>query len=534
MRSLFFLTIKAWKNRFLQIIKSPGKLIFYLVVALGIAALLIFTIVGGGQGMEAGEAADLVWLRGIIFAFLLLSFIPSLLRGLKQGGTLFQMNDVNFLFVSPLRPQTILLYAIIRTIGMTLLGGIFILFQSGGLGAAFGLDFGGLLIIFAGYTIVTLFMQIMTMAIYSYSNGNEARQRIIKILSIILFAPLLAAAGLALIETGGDLFVSLEILVNNPFMAWTPILGWMSEGTIAFLSGNLVAGTLYYGGILAASAALLIYSYVGSGEYYEDAMAVTETAFEKLRAAEEGQINAVTTPDKKIKVARTGLGGMGAKALFYKHLRESSRQNRTGLWGGFSFVLVAGAALFAFINGEGSFFIILNIFLVITLFTTSIGRGLKELYSHYIYMIPASSFSKLIWANVESVFKAAVESVVAFTAAGIILGEAPHIIIAAILVHLLFVFVVLGTQFLFLRLMGSALSPVMQGTVYLLGIALVLAPGLAGGIIAGIFIGGSFGLFVGFIIFAAWELIVALGCFALSKGALDNCDMYVMDTRSTK
>jgi len=534
MKSLFYLTVKAWKNRLLQIIKSPGKFIFYLIVVLGIAALLIFTIISGGQVPDSGEATDMVWLRGIIFAFLLISFIPSIFRGLKQGSTLFQMNDVNFLFVSPLKPQTILLYAIIRTIGATLLGGLFILFQSGGIGNIFGLNFGGLLVIFAGYTLVIVFMQIMTMAIYSYSNGNEARKRIVKIISIILFLPLLVIAGQAFIYAGGDLFAALDVLVNSPVMAWTPILGWVSEGTIAFLTGNLLMGALYYGGILMASAILLIYSYSSSGEYYEDAMAVTETAFEKVRAAQEGQINTITIPDRKTKVARTGLGGIGSKSMFYKHLRESSRQNRTGLWGGFSFILVAGAALFAFLNQEGSIMVILGIFMSLSIFTTGLGRGMKELYSHYIYLIPESPFSKVIWSNLEVIFKTLVETVLAFSIAGVILGESPLFIMSAILIHILFNFVLLGSQYLFMRLIGWQMSPLIQLTVYIFGLALLLAPGIVGAVFAGFLIGDTMGLFAGLMIFAVWELIAALGCFALSKGVLHNCDMLILDTRLTK
>jgi hypothetical protein len=40
----------------------------------------------------------------------------------------------------------------------------------------------------------------------------------------------------------------------------------------------------------------------------------------------------------------------------------------------------------------------------------------------------------------------------------------------------------------------------------------------------------SLGVLIGHGILALWELIAALGCFALSKGVLHRCDMPVMPT----
>ncbi|MCL2397618.1 MAG: putative ABC exporter domain-containing protein [Defluviitaleaceae bacterium] len=533
MRSLFYLTRATWKNRLAGIFKSPGKLIMYLVIIAGIVGLIVMTLSGGGTPAEPDEITDLVWFRGIMFAFLLLGFLPAIFRGLKQGTMLFQMSDVNLLFVSPIRPQSILLYAVIRTIGAALLGSIFIFFQ-GGLARTFGFAFGGLLVVFAGYVLVTIFIQIMTMSIYMFANGNEPRKRIIKIIALALFAPLLVVAGRAFLYTGGDIMATLEIIVYSPVMAWTPILGWVSNGTIAFLGGDILGGVLFYGAILAAGALLLIYAYVGGGEYYEDAMAVTETTYEKIRAVEEGQINAVFVTDKKTKVARTGLGGTGAKAMFYRHLREASRQNRTGLWGGFSLMLVAGAAGFAFLNRDGSIATILFIFMGLNIFRIEMSRGMKDLYSHYIFLIPESPLRKMIWSNMEVVFKITVETALAFILAGIIMGTSPLLILLAILAHVLFFLVLLGCQYLFLRWVGSHVNMLMQMTIYIAIIAIVLAPGAAAALFAGFWIGNSAGLLIGLIIFALWEFIAAIGCFALSKGVLHNCDMLIMDTRLTK
>jgi len=466
-----------------------------------------------------------------MFAFLLISFIPGFLLGLKQGGNLFQMHDVNFLFVSPLRPQSILLYGILRTIAMTLFGGIFILFQTGGIGRTFDIGFSGLLVVFAGYVLAVIFTQLMTLAIYSFANGNDRRKSVVRALGLMLFLPVLVTAMRTFLYNGGDLMLALQDLVYSPVMAWTPILGWASEGTISLLGGDILRGALFYAATIGAGGLLLLYAYIGGEDYYEDAMAVTETTYEKVRAAEQGNIGAATMTDKKVKVAKTGLGGVGEKSLFYKHLRESSRQNRTGLWGGFSFMMVLGATVFALLSPDGGIFVILPIYMFISMFSIGTSRGMKELYSHYVYLIPASPFRKIIWSNVEMLFKIAVESTLVFTISGIILGETPLFIVLAIAIYILFCLVLLGIQYILLRWTGSHLSPMILLTVYMLALLVLLAPGAVAGIIIGLWIGGTAGLYVGLAIFALWELIAAVMCLVLSKGVLHNCDMMVLDTK---
>jgi hypothetical protein len=66
-------------------------------------------------------------------------------------------------------------------------------------------------------------------------------------------------------------------------------------------------------------------------------------------------------------------------------------------------------------------------------------------------MIPDGPTRKVIWSNLEIVMKVAVESVVIFIAAGIILRESPLRIVAAIFVYTLFSFLLLGVNYLSLR-----------------------------------------------------------------------------------
>jgi hypothetical protein len=164
------------------------------------------------------------------------------------------------------------------------------------------------------------------------------------------------------------------------------------------------------------------------------------------------------------------------------------------------------------------------------MFTFGLGRGMKELYSHYIYLVPASPFSKMLWSNFELLFKTLIEATLIYVISGIILNAHPFVIVSAIFIHVFFYLVLLGSEYLLLRLTGSHLNPLIKFTIFVFFLGLILAPGL----IAAVILSNIFGLFSGLIVFALWELIVALICFALAKGVLHNCDMLILDTRLTK
>jgi hypothetical protein len=124
-----------------------------------------------------------------------------------------------------------------------------------------------------------------------------------------------------------------------------------------------------------------------------------------------------------------------------------------------------------------------------------------------------------------------VESLAIFGVAGIIMRERPLLVIAAIAVYTLFSFLLLGINYLSMRWTGADISMGLMVMIYIFGVVLIMLPGLIPAIIIGSMF-GDIGVLAGFGILALWELIAALGCFALSKGVLHRCDMPVVKTGS--
>ncbi|MDD4347075.1 MAG: putative ABC exporter domain-containing protein, partial [Desulfitobacteriaceae bacterium] len=356
------------------------------------------------------------------------------------------------------------------------------------------------------------------------------RKFVVRMLATLAFLPLLVYAGVQIIGRG-DLLVALENTLRSPLAAWTPVAGWASAGVVSLIAGDMGNGFLFFGLLVLSGALLILYITLSNPDYYEDVLVATETAFERKRVLAEGQINLEASSTKKVKVAQTGIGGLGSSTIFYKHLRESFRANCLGLWGVSSIILLLGAALFSLFQrgGEGGTLILLQILMWMQVFMIGTGRGLKELYIHYIYLIPESSFGKIVWSNLEIAFKVLVEGLVVFGIAGLIMGEPVWLVAMAIVVYTLFSFLLLGINYLSMRWTGANISAGLLIFIYIIAVLVIMLPGLIAAIVLGSMIEGS-GVLLGLGVLALWELLAALACFALSKGVLHNTDMPVLRT----
>ncbi len=527
MNSLVFLLVRSAKNSLLELRRKPAKLALWVLVIAGIGGIFLLSLF---TRQSTAGSLDLVWLKGLLFLFILIFVVIAVQKGLANGDVIFDMNDVNLLFVSPVSAGLTLMYGIVRMAKMAFLAGFFILFQSNSFSVGFGVGFEAVLLVLLGYMLAVGVLQILSLLIYSLTNGKPRRKLAVRMLAALAFIPLIVYTSVQLVGTG-DLLQALENTLGSPLADWTPVAGWASAGVVSLISGDMSNGFLFLGLLILSGVLLILYIALSNPDYYEDVLVATETAFEKKRGLTEGQINTEASSTKKVKVAKTGIGGLGASTIFYKHLRESFRANHLGLWGVWSIIMVLGAALFSvFMRGEdGGTLILLQILMWIQIFMIGTGRGLKELYIHYIYLIPESSFWKIVWSNLEIVFKVLVEGVAAFAIAGLIMGEPVGMVAAATLVYTLFSFLLLGINYLSLRWTGADISAGIMIFIYTIAVIVIMLPGLIAAIVLGSMIEGI-GVLIGLGVLALWELLAALGCFALSKGVLHHSDMPVMRT----
>jgi len=534
MNALMYVFFHDAKNKFFDLRRKPGKIVMYALITALMVWVVVMSILQPPTGQEH---TDIAWLKAIATGLFLFSVIIAIKQGLSKGTTLFAMEDVNNLFVSPLNPRGILLFGVAKMMKTAALSSIFILFNSMTLRDMFGVYFGGVMIFFAAFVLVTAVSQVMTLVIYSFTNSRPRRQKIVKAIVFILFAPMVISLLWNLVSADFDIVVGFLEFMRTPISSFIPIAGWAAAGSLAFIAGDIAGGALFFGMLVATGAIFISAIYIGKPDYYEDVLVATETAFEKVRAVAEGDIGAATLSEKSVKVKATGVGGYGASAIFHRHIREAFRTNRFGLWGTSTLVLVVLAMFNSFImaragggdeNTSALMLTVLIMMMIVQVFLVSSCRGEKDTYSHYVYMIPEKPFKKMIWSNLEGIFKITVQNTLVFIASGIILGADVPFIILAIVTCTLFAFMSLGVSWISMRFTGSHMSMGILLMLYFLAIIIVVLPGAVGAVIVGSIIGGHGGLIVGLLILSAWELIAGIGCFAASKGVLHNCDVPTM------
>ena len=527
MNSLLYLLRKSAKNTLLEILRKPGKLIPYLLVI----GLLVLAFVSSLFSEPAqGKLLDRLYLEAAFFAFLSLFFFLGLQKGLTSGDTIFDMNDVNFLFVSPVDQGRILLYGIFRLAKVSFLACFFILFQSTTL-RQFGIDGGGMVLLLAYAMMGVIASTILSLIIYILTNGSPRKKMVVRTLAILTFLPPLAVLAPAFLRTGNALD-ALGAAVASPALAAVPVAGWLTRGAFAFLEGDLLLGVGLCLLTLLASAGIVLYILKTKRDYYEDVLVATETAFQKKQAVAEGNVNATATlSGRNVRVARTGVGGFGPSAFFYKHLREVFRQNRFGFFSISSVLIGAGAIVMTLIQDTtdpAALVVLLQMLLWVQLFMVGTGKGLLELYSHHIYLVPAPPLPKLLWANMEVVFKTMLEGILFLVVPGVIMQLSFSVIFMTWLTFVLFTLFLLGINFVTLRWTGGQMSQGLLMVLYVFLVLIALAPGLALAMFFGFTTGGEMGILSGLTALSAWELLAALGLLWLSRGLLHNCDLPTM------
>lgn len=525
MSSLIFIIVRSTINSLKELLKKPGKLILYVFLVLliiGVAITSLFT------KSKVETQAPLFILTGILFAFISMFMIIAVVKGLSSGDNIFEMNDVNLLFVSPISPRKILLYGILRLTKVAFLAGFFILFQSSSL-SAFGVTFSGVILILLSFMLDMVVLSIISLIIYNFANGNPKKQFIVKIVTCLVFLPIVIYLLIQIISTQ-NIFIALENSIKSPIMSIIPISGWTSAGITRIFSGEPIQGFLFIGINLLLGITLVIYILLSKIDYYEDALVATETAFEKKRAISEGNINAASNSKKNIKIAKTGISGFGASAILGKHIREDFRQNRFGLLPTSSILTIVASII-------GNYFVkdlimFMQVLMWLQVFMIGISRGLKETYSHYIYLIPESSVKKIIWSNIEILLKTLLESLLIFGIGGILVKTNIFIIIGTIATYTLFSYLLLAINYVSMRFAEANITGGLLITIYYFAVILIIAPGVIIALIVGFGVGGLLGTLLGLLILSLWELIAGTICFILSKGILDNCDMPSMKLKS--
>lgn len=479
MKALTYLLLIKLKNNLIQLLKSPAKLI-YTILMLAFFGLIIFSgIVSDTPAPE--ELLNRDYLVGGIIAVYALMFYLSINSGFNSGATIFRMPDVNFLFVGPYHPRTLLIYGVFQQLGTTLFAGVFLVFQYTWLNDAFGVTVGDMLFIMLGYILVLFVAQLLSMIIYCLTNDNEVLKKVLK---LVLYLPLVGFAGYYFIQAVLNDTLTIQILAdmgNSAAGSWLPVYGWITilvKGVLLADTTGIVVGTIVS---VVTVIVVILLLFVIRMDYYEDVLQTTEAAYTSVTAAKEGRIQEAAP--KNVKKGKMGIGkGFGASTFYYKHLIEN-RRGKMLLLPTLTLVLcICGIIASSFLREIGMF-PILAFMVYMKMFTIGMDRLPRELLKPFIYMIPESSFKKLFYCMLEAFPGYLAEAVLLYVPAGFITGTSVSEIIFFVLVSVSFSFMFISANLFVERIFGMFTSKMLLITIYMLVLLALSAPGIAVGCI---------------------------------------------------
>ena len=486
---LVYLTVTKLKNQLIAVVKSPAKLI-YAVILVALFGLTAFS----GSAYDLAELRNPQELVAIMTLFYTMMFLMVFASGSSSSNSpMFTRSDVTLLFPAPMSSHKILVYGLVRQLGLSLILGFFILFQYSWMNGVYGIGPAGLALIIVGYGLTLFFAQLTSMAVYVRTSGMERAGKIVR---YCVFGAAAVYAGWAVLVCREDLLAlanggSYEPLLEKgaAFFATLPGLLFPVSGWAAGLVGGIFSSAwpqvALCGGLLAALFALLLGLILTCrNNYYEDVLSTAETAQSAITAQKEGQLNEVVP--KNVKVGKTGLNkGWGASAIYYKHQVEN-RRSGVFLFSNMSLIFIAVIIAVSFFMRDAGLVGIFAFATYMQLFSVALGRFNRELIKPYIYLIPEPPLKKLLYALKEGLISDTWEAILIFVVVGVIVGASPLEIICCILARISFALLFTAGNVLVERVFGMVQSKTLIFLFYFAALILMAVPGIVGCVVCSI------------------------------------------------
>ncbi len=470
MKPLIYLTLKKAKNGILEFIRKPAQ----LIVAIFFICLMVFSAITSSH-TENHYTRDINELYAIIFGLYSLIFVLISKNGFYNGASMFTMQDVNLIFTSPLKQNTVLSYGLIQQLGRSLMLGFFILYQSGTVCSTYGVGFEVLIYILIGYGVTVFLSQMLAMVIYSYTSCDDKRRKTLKTAYTVIIALFIGYGFLICQQKGGLSVANLVIASQDIAAKFFPVSGMVSLAVCGAISSSAVKIAL---GLVYCIVFWILYRlavrFINS-DYYEDVLQSTENAFSAISARKEGK--AAETAPKNVKTGKTGISkGFGASAIYYKHKIENRRSKKLIL-STVSLVMVITNIVMAFVFSDEPVAVFALSIYMMTM-SVAAGRWAKELSYPYIYLIPESSFKKLLYTLKSDIPSIIAESILCIVPMYFICYLTVTDILGMILARISFGLLIISVNLFVQKLFGVSDKKKLIVFIYFILVMIFSVPGI--------------------------------------------------------
>ncbi len=325
----------------------------------------------------------------------------------KNGSRIFQPADVNLLFPSPMKPQSVLMFRLMTQLGLALAASVYMLLQLPNLTLNLGLSIWAALAVIAAWGLSLFAGKLLQVLLYTVSSTRAGLKKNLR-RGVYLALALIAAAFVVYWKTqGGSPLDAAQRFFNAPATRYIPLWGWIKGFLMFAVEGSTGASLLCLAATVAACVALIFIVWNVRADFYEDAMAKSEETAELLEQARSEKSSGVAfrkrKKDRSEKLRRDGLNrGAGANVFFHKSLYNRFRFAHFGFLTktAETYLLAAAAAALLcryVVKIDG----IIPVALVLAGFSffRALGNPLEQdTKMDFFVLIPERTWDKLFWS----------------------------------------------------------------------------------------------------------------------------------------
>ena len=377
--------------------------------------------------------------EAVIAGLLLVMVVFEVLGAEKNGSNIFMMADVNLLFSSPMRPQSVLLFRLCCQMGAMIFLGIYLLLEVPMMIDTFGLSPLTAAVIVFSFALSILFGKLLNVLLYTLCSTHIALK---KWLRPALYLTIGAIGGGYVISWQGSGATPWDAAIDYfgaPWSRYIPVFGWIRAMIMAAWENRLGMVALCALGLALAMVGMVVLIRHIRADFYEDAMAHSAQMAATMQAAQDGATIVKTrSKDRSDKVRRDGvMRGSGANVFFFKtlynrfrfaHMRVFTKTSETYL------VTALGVVILQRLVFEADGLLPVALVLCGLVFFRALGNPLpQDVETHIFLMMPADPWAKMLWSLLGGALNCALDLLPAMLLATVLLGANPLIAVAWLL-----------------------------------------------------------------------------------------------------
>lgn len=388
------------------------------------------------RGLVKADIIELV-VSAVVFGMLAVYVFSS-----KTASNIFKPGDVSILFSAPIKPQSVMLFRLLASMGLQLAVSIYMLGQLPNLIENVGMSAWGAIAMVLTWSIVLISGMLLQVVVYTIGSKHPIFKKYAGKVLLGIFLLIAAAYLVYTNQTGGDYLSGAVDMFTGEKTWWIPFWGWLRGFSMSAVAGNTVASLVYLGLTVVFSVVLILIIWNMDADFYEDAIgSVERTAeiIEKAKTSNVGGVARVRKKDRSDRLKRDGFThGSGANVFFFKTMYNRFRFSFCGILTKTTLFYTALAVLMAFIFRdveEFDNFIPVALALLLVVFYRTLGNPLQEDTSRFFFtMIPENMYAKLMYSLVGGSLCCLMDLVIPMTVSAIIVGAAPLTVIGWALV----------------------------------------------------------------------------------------------------